>query len=239
MTQAAAPYFDERAIEQIRASLPTGIDQQRLDLLPRVLNHWSVTELLEHLSREDRATFRRRCEQLTKIEKCANNLRKALGAIDQRGVSWIAQVIECEDGNTLFIASREKCTEMEERLKDEGDFLRKLTAATARLIDELDDSLSGRRPRNIPAYLVMLDLAAIFEWLTDRKAARGVDRTDHTESGPFWRFAESVWPVAFGTTRGLTAAMKKWAEARKLYQERSMLLYNMAAHRPEWGIFEH
>jgi hypothetical protein len=128
---------------------------------------------------------------------------------------------------------------MKERLKDEDDFLRKLAAATVRLIDELDESLSGRRPRNIRAYLVMLDLAAIFEWLTDRKAARGVNRTDHTESGPFWRFAESVWPVAFGTTRGLTAAMKKWAEARKLYRERYMLLYNMSAHRPEWGIFEH
>jgi len=59
MTHAAAPHFDERA-EQIRASLPRGIDQRRLDLLPRVLNHWSVTDLLEHLSREDRATVRKR-----------------------------------------------------------------------------------------------------------------------------------------------------------------------------------
>jgi hypothetical protein len=33
------PQFDERAVEQIRASLPKGIDQRRLDL-PRVLNEW-------------------------------------------------------------------------------------------------------------------------------------------------------------------------------------------------------
>jgi hypothetical protein len=72
--------------------------------------------------------------------------------------------------------SRERVAEMKERLKDEDDFLRKLAAATARLIDELDESLSGRRPRNIRAYLVMMDLVAIFEWLTGRKATREGDR---------------------------------------------------------------
>jgi len=125
---------------------------------------------------------------------------------------------------------------MEERLRQEHDFLRKLAAATQTLIEE--DKRGRGQPRNIRAYLVMMDLAAIFGWLTDRKAARGVDRTYHTESGPFWRFAESVWPVAFGTTRGLTAAMKKWAEARKLYHEHSSFLLNLPLRRPEWGIFE-
>jgi hypothetical protein len=85
----------------------------------------------------------------------------------------------------------------------------------------------------------MLDLAAIFEWLTSGKATRVVDRTDNTETGPFWRFAEPVWQVAFGTTRGLKAAMKNWAEARKLYHEHSTFLINLRLRRPEWGIFEH
>jgi len=58
------PQFDERAVEQIRASLPKGIDQRRLDLLPRVLNEWSRTDLREHLSRESRATVRERYDQL-------------------------------------------------------------------------------------------------------------------------------------------------------------------------------
>lgn len=31
------------------------------------------------------------------------------------------------------------------------------------------------QPRNLAAYLVLQDAAAIFEWLTDLKAARGVD----------------------------------------------------------------
>jgi hypothetical protein len=227
MTQAAAPYFDERAVEQIRASLRAGIDQRRLDLLPRVLNHWSVTDLLEHLSQEDRATLRRRYDQLKEIGKCANNLRKALGAIDQRGISWIAQEIE-EEGSPPFpsTASWERLAEIKDRLKQEDDFLRKLAAAPVRLIEELDGSLSGRRPRNIRAYLVMKDLAAIFEWLTGRKAAREVDRIDHSETGPFFRFAQSIWPVVFGNSRGLKAAVKNFATARKLYQEHSPFLYN-------------
>src|SRR5262245_41739308 len=221
------PQFDERAVERIRASLPKRIDQRRLKLLSLVLDEWIRTELREHLSRESRATSRKRYAQLSKFKRCANSLQQVLEATDQRGMSWIAQEMAREDGNELFSVSHEKLTEMKKRLKDEGG---KLAAATARVIDELDESLSGRRPRNIRAYLVMLDLAAIFEWLTDRKAARGVNRTYHTESGPFWRFAESVWLVAFGSIRGLKAAMKNWAEARKLYRERSMLLYNMAAH---------
>jgi hypothetical protein len=233
------PIFNECAVKQIRASLPKGIDQRRLDLLPLILDEWSRTDLREHLSRESRATVRARYEQLSKIGTSANDLRQALERIDQRGMSWIALEMAREDGNPLSSVSREKVAEMKERLKDEGDFLGKLAAKTVRLIEEQDESLSRRgQPRNIRAYLVMLDLAAIFEWLTGGKAARGVDRIDHTESGPFWRFAGSVWPVAFGATRGLTAAMKKWAEARNEYHEHSSFLYNLSVRRPEWGIFE-
>src|SRR5262249_39333215 len=124
---------------------------------------------------------------------------------------------------------------MEERLRQEDHFLRKLAAAPVTLIEK---TKRGRgQPRNIPAYLVMKDLAAIFELLTDRKAARAIDWTDNTETGPFWRFAESVWPVVFGNTRGLKAAMKNWAKARKLYHEHSSFVLNLPLRK--WGIFEH
>ena len=126
---------------------------------------------------------------------------------------------------------------MEERLRQEDDFLRKLTATTATIIEE--DKRGPGQPRNIRAYLVMKDLAAIFEWLTGRKAARGVDRTDHAETGPYWRFAESVWQVVFGTSHGLKAAMKNWAELRELHHEPSSFMLNLPLRRPEWGIFEH
>src|SRR5262249_49599536 len=151
--------------------------QRRLDLLPLILDEWSRTDLREHLSRESRATVRTRYEQLSKIGTPANDLRQALESIDQRGMSWIAQEMAREGGNALFSVSCEKLTEMKERLKDEGDFLGKLAAATVRLIEEQDESLSRRgQPRNIRAYLAMMDLVAIFEWLTGGKATREVDR---------------------------------------------------------------
>jgi hypothetical protein len=224
---------DTQTINRITASLPAGISQHRLRLLPRILDEWSRTDLREHLSREPRATVRKRYEQLTKVGKCANHLRQALDATDERGWFWIAHEIACE--NQPFSASREKVSETNERLTEEGEFLLKLAAATSRLMER--EKLGSGQPRNIRAYLVMMDIAAIFEWLTGRKAARGVDRAHHTETGPFWRFAESVWPVAFGNSPGLKAAMKNWAEARKL-KEQSRFLNNVAINHPTWGIFE-
>jgi hypothetical protein len=115
MTQAAAPHFDERAVKQICASLPKGIDQRRLDLLPLVLKEWSRTDLREHLSRDIPATKRKRDAQLTKVGKYATHLRQALEAIDHPGKSWIAQEIGREEGRDPSI----QCEPRETR-RDEG-----------------------------------------------------------------------------------------------------------------------
>ena len=86
-----APIFDECALKQICGSLPKGIDQRRLDLLPLVLNEWSRTDLREHLSRDIPATKRKRDAQLTKVGKYATHLREgALSDWYQPGKSWIA-----------------------------------------------------------------------------------------------------------------------------------------------------
>jgi hypothetical protein len=106
------PQFDERAVEQIRASLPKGIDQRRLNLLPQLLDEWSRTNLREHFSRETRATSRKRYAQLTKVGKYATHLRQALERLDPPGRAWIAQEIGREEGSPLFSVSREKLAEM-------------------------------------------------------------------------------------------------------------------------------
>ena len=173
--------FDERAVEQIRASLPTSIDQRRLDLLPRVLNEWSRADLREHLSRDTRAASRKRFAQLTNVGKCATHLRQAFEALDQRGWVWIAQEIGREEESPLFSMSREGLSEMKERLKQQDDLLKKIEAAIPRLLEE--DKRELGHPRNICAYLVMMDLVAIFEWLTGRKATREADRDLGAHSG--------------------------------------------------------
>jgi hypothetical protein len=247
--EAAVPYFDKRAVDQILASLPPGIGQRRLDLLPRVLKHWSVTYLHEHLSRERPPILRRRYNQLTRIENCANNLRKALGALDQRGRSWIALEMAREGGDRFSIVEgetlrqmeewhrleSEKLAEINERLTLEDDFLLKLGTATQRLVEE--DKQGPGQPANVPAYLVMMDLAAIFEWLTGREATRVVDRIDKHETGHFWNFAAAVWPLVFGHGRkGLSAAMKNWEALRLKHNENSPFKLNVLRHL-EWGVF--
>jgi hypothetical protein len=129
--RVTAPIFNECAVKQICDSLPKGIDQRRLDLLPLILNEWSRTDLREHFSRDTPATKRKRYAQLAKVGKYATDLRQALEASDQRGKSWIAQEIGREEGSPPFpfSVSRERLAEMEDRLRQEVDFLRKLASA--------------------------------------------------------------------------------------------------------------
>jgi hypothetical protein len=227
-----ASLFSEDAVERIKASLPVGSDQRRLDLLPLILAEWAVHHLPEHLSRESSATVRKRFASLLKVGKRANELRQAIDATDQRGRAWIAVEMAREQGN---LSDLEKVAEIEERLIQQSDFLNNLAAATTKLMEKKPPS---RGSRNIRAYLVMMDLAAIFEWLTDRKATREVDRICGKETGPFWDFVATVWPSVFGKgLSGLPSAIKNWAELRSLYGEASQLLRNIAMHHPAWGIF--
>jgi hypothetical protein len=226
-----ASLFSEDAVERIKGSLPAGSDQRRLDLLPLILAEWSVHHLPEHLSRESSATVRKRFASLLKAGKRANEFRQALDATDQRGRAWIALEMAREQGS---LSGREKVAEIEEQLIQQGDFLNNLAAATTKLMEYKPP----RDSRNIRAYLVMMDLAAIFEWLTYRKATREVDRICGKETGPFWDFVATVWPSVFGKgLSGLPSAIKNWAKLRSLYGEASQLLRNIAMHHPAWGIF--
>jgi hypothetical protein len=93
------------------------------------------------------------------------------------------------------------------------------------------------QPRNITAYFVLLDAAAIFEWLTGVQATREVDRDNGKEIGSFFQFASVRWSVIFQDgIAGLPAAMKNWAEWRSEYDEPSALIANIAAGHPEWGL---
>jgi hypothetical protein len=120
-----------------------------------------------------------------------------------------------------------------QRINDESAFLAKLAAAAPAAWRR------GRgRPRNITAYFVMNDIAAIYEWVTKMEATREVDRVSNKDSGPFWQFATTIWCVVFGGTTGLSAAMKNWAGYRRKYGERSALMANLAIRNRAWRLFE-
>jgi hypothetical protein len=123
-----------------------------------------------------------------------------------------------------------------QKLIEHRDFLNRLKAAAESLEKRLK---RGRgQPRNIVAYVVLLDLAAIFEWLTGVKARREVDRIEGIETGAFYNFCEAIWPLVFESgTDGLSTAMKNWASGHREYGEASALLANISGRYPSWRVF--
>jgi hypothetical protein len=97
------------------------------------------------------------------------------------------------EGKSYLDVSPAEFSDQQARLSQEVDYLAKLGAITPKKSLQL----SRGRPRNTIAYKVLLDAAAIFEWLTDIHATREVDRIEGTETGSFFHFASILWPVVF------------------------------------------
>ena len=220
-------------VEAIAQSLPTPRSKRHKELLPKILREWGRSELRNHLSREPRAIIRRRIKNLETVKQKAAQLRKAVDAVDHVGrLSIVAEIVA--KGRRLENIPRGEFEDQVKRLNDERDYLTKLAGISPRQYWK-----TGRgRPRNVAAYLALQDAAAIYEWFTGRNAARNVDRIDGAESGPFFRFASTLWPIIFGSDAGLPAAMKNWANSRSQLDERSALIANIDLRYPTWGIFE-
>ena len=222
--------FNKVDLKRIRATLPNGVDHRRLERLSSVLQEWAHTELREHLSRESQATRRARCQQVQAVEGCARDLLQSIEALDPQGRFSIVQ---------QMVGQRPTRAELEQQKQD----LDSAMALLNRLVNSQPSAIwaSGRgQPRNITAYLIMKDIAAIYEWATGSKASRRYDpyKDEDQESGPFWQFASAVWSAIHGTKDGLSAAIKNWASYRARFGEKSALIANIAMRHPSWGLFE-
>src|SRR5262249_11391013 len=91
------------------------------------------------------------------------------------------------------------------RLAEQQVFLRELESA-AKAIERGFKAATDQR-RNLRSYLLLLDMAAIFEWLTARPARRG----SNERPSQFDEFVGVLWSVIFDQTRGMQAAVKNWA----------------------------
>jgi hypothetical protein len=110
--------------------------------------------------------------------------------------------------------SRVAFANLKRRLSEECNFLAELAGIAPEEVSKL------RRPRNLAAYFVLRDAAAIFAWFTDKKATRQVHRITNRETGPFFQFASALWPVVFSRgTQGLPAAMKNWEKAKTNWEK--------------------
>jgi hypothetical protein len=203
-----------------------------MELLPEVIREWAENELQEHLSIEPYEVIKERVKRVSLVGKRARSLSEALGAIDSRDHWAIAMRLP---GNASSLAEWThewaETKSFVERLKEETKFLTALAAATAAC------KPSRKRPSTVKSYLVIQDIAAIFEWCSGVEATRRVNNENNEEYGPFYEFAAALWPVIFGKgDDGLPAAIKNFAS----YRERGgrALIANMAIRHPEWRLFE-
>ena len=224
----AHPTFSDEDVRRIVNSLPASAKPQRVQAMEGILREWSRVELPNHLSRKSlRLEWKQTNQTLMKIEKHAQELLQEIEALD--GYSYILTTLASARFRQHQPTSTGRDEEdRAERRVDEGlTFLRTLST--------LASKAKRGQPPNITAYLVMLDAAAIYEWVSGRKPTREVDRVTNKETGPFRTFLEALWPVVFGNgIHGLQAAMRRWEEARK-YNEKSALIANIRLRIPLAG----
>ena len=225
----------ERVAEALVCILPKPLPQHRCRLLPRILQEWSRTDLRQHMSREPPAIIRERIKRLEKVKASARQLSGALNKLDKRDQTIILMKMIIAEGKDPWGVSPTAFSDRQAQLRQEVDYLAKLGAITPKQ----GLQLSSGRPRNVAAYKVLQDAAAIFEWLTDTEATREVDRDEGTETGPFFQFASILWSAVFRKgVAGLPAAMKNWAAGRSKYDDASALIGNIALRYPHWRVFE-
>jgi hypothetical protein len=225
------PEFTGDDIRRIDAWLPeVEVDPRRRKLLPQILREWAMVDIREHFAWEPATAARARRVRLAQLGKFADCLLEELDALDKRDRWTLAGQIGAAEGQEIIEAIFDE--KNEERLADARNFIAILAAAAKR---PLRESRPGR-PRNIAAYLVVMDIAAIFEYVTDTEATRQVDRNTHEEKGPFRDFAGAIWSVLFTNDDGLSAALKNWANGKKKYAELSPVISNIAMRHPEWGL---
>jgi hypothetical protein len=233
--------FTKAQIRDLVYALPAYINAHRRRLLPRVLKEWSRTDLNEHLTRPTPRQIRAEHRQLEKIGRTARDLAQALAAIADNGRFTIACQLLAPRSD--FFTNRlkyEDVCEAERRLQEEPNRLQQLATAA----DEASAHFVPLpfRQSTLLRYLILQDLAAIFEWAMRQHAGRRV-KTDIGDDagetyGPFWEFASATWRIVFGSTKGLDNALKQWAQARRSYGEQSAVIANLHMRHPEWRIWD-
>jgi hypothetical protein len=230
--------FDRHQIRLILKSLPDGVNSRKRELLPKILKEWSGDDLKWVLYRVTPTVAKARAMRMKAIAKHAGELSRALDefVVYAAGDKYFVY----PDGLAFELAKRispmgyqDEVVGQRQKLKDQREFLRELEAVASDLAGIFKRTIDQRR--NTPAYRVVLDIAAIFEWLTNTKAVRRVERGPDT----FGEFARSIWPVVFERgDDGLESALKNWAKHTKKYGDASLLIANIALRHPAWRVFE-
>jgi hypothetical protein len=220
--------FTDRDCELIAASLPSGTEPKRRELLPLLLREWARLELRMHLTRMPLPLLALQRKRLRKVSTRAVALIEALDELEE-GDRWeLVALLGIAEGLGLLAAYRNE--QNKHRVDEWRDRTAKIALATSKPVWKPGKG----HPRKIIAQLVLQDLAALFEYLTDLPAGRLVDRRTGEESGYFLHFARAVWPVVFGNGDfGLVPQLREWADHGS---KKSRMINAVEPRRPEWGI---
>lgn len=225
------------AVEKIIAAAPKKFPE-RIALLPRILEQWISEHLEEHLSRPTPGENLAQDKHHTAVINAAQELETALGGLigddsynlALRTLGWPVKSALLDITPAQIRGANRKLAALKRYVK---------CLATA------DTSMPWRKrgaPLKVAAYLIMLDIQVIYEYLAGAPAKRMVHNKDHgdagKEYGPFWDFALAVWIGLHDSQSGLPSAIRNWAELSRRHNERSPLMENINMSRPEWGLFK-
>ena len=233
--------FIKTQVDALVAALPGCTDARRRSLLRRIFKEWGRIDLEEHLTRSTPKQIRARRRQIHKVASRARGLARALTELESAGRFAIAnKQLEMGTGSRNAPPSYEGSQGAHRRLSEEPSRL----AALAEAATEASKACVPLplRQSTVVRYLVLLDLAAIYEWATRQGAGRRV-KTDMGDDagktyGPFWNFVSAAWPIIFGSVAGLDSALRTWAKGVKRYKEASAIIWNLDLRHPEWRIRE-
>jgi hypothetical protein len=224
--------FTDRDVSLIDRSLPPTVVSWRRELLPQILRDWSGKELKDHMQFPRRAAPERR-ERMVRIRDCTLELARALGEADEVDIWGLADMmVQGSNGpnSSAGLAGQAEFTVLNQRIAEMVNLLKNLGKAA----DQTWKYKKGR-PRNAAADLVLMDIVAIFEWLTDTDVTRPTDEEIDAETDAFWCFAAAIWPVVFGDgEHGLYSAIKRWSENQ--HGDESALMVNINMRHPGWGL---
>lgn len=211
------------AILSIVASIPPGADTDRQKLLAEMLHSWSENELDEYAGYADRFKGRPGSKKLLDdIHKTATTLETLMQqAVAAGDIEYLGLILKPHRGDST-ISDVVQAVEV----------IRDASGVAARSLAR------GRgQPQNGTAYLVIRDIAGIYEWLYQKKATRVVyvDGGDHKEAGPFWSFASSIWCEVFGPANlsrgefiddGLSSAVQAFTAKKNKSYRASPVVHN-------------
>ena len=231
----AIPFvFADKELDQIARALPASASAHRLSLLPNVLREWAENYLPEYAVVANSRFALEQTKRLAKVGSAAVTLQAAMAVLKPDDLTSIALEMGRTDGS---VPMRDRLEHFTEKLMEQSRSLPYLIDGVASLQKRMKSGPG--RPRNIITYLVLRDIAAIYEWVSGDKARREVDRARGTEIGAFYHFADAIWPLVFSSADdGLPAAMKNWSLARRRFREASPLLINIRMNYPSWRILD-